>query len=617
MNFLKKLLTPNSTKASLTVSSSNGFHLRPIALFVNESKKFDATIQLKAKGKIVSSTQVPKILSLGLEQGDTFTLICKGKEAQEANKKLSIFFNNLMQNDKEVQEIAQVSAYYESATIKGQTIAKGIAIGALWEYRTIAYDSSIEIDAVSLREAINNTKKNLLSQYEQHKAQEESLIFLAQKELLSSEIFSNNFKNIDELKKVIQQEIENLKGEKFESRIADYKDLEQQILRELGIHSELEVPFFPFILVAKELLPSEIDQLSRTTVKGVILQSGTITSHASILLRSAGIPSLIIHKEIELSKNAILDASSGDLILQPTKDDLKQAKKKQEAFIEALDKNFEQRFEHTKISTGEDITVLANVTDLISAKEAKGLGAEGIGLLRTEFLFTEQKPHLEEQIQAYKEIFELFDDITVRTLDIGGDKSLPYINISKESNPFLGVRGIRFSLQEQTLFKEQLLAIFKAVGLISSNKTIKIMFPMVSTTQEFIDAKNLAQTVAKENNLDISNLQFGIMLEVPSVIFALNQFDTLVDFYSIGSNDLTQYLFAIERTHPTLHVPPSSPALLSALKYIKKNTQKPISICGEIAGLEEATQELIEMGYRRLSVSSKLIPTLKESIRKL
>ena len=140
---------------------------------------------------------------------------------------------------------------------------------------------------------------------------------------------------------------------------------------------------------------------------------------------------------------------------------------------------------------------------------------------------------------------------------------------------------------------------------------------MISTPQEFTEAKTIAQTVAKENNLDISNIQFGIMLEVPSVIFALQEFDTLVDFYSIGSNDLTQYLFAIERTHPTLHVDPSSPLLLLALKYIKQHTQKPISICGEVAGLEDATQELVDMGYNRLSVSAKLIPTLQESIRKL
>jgi len=197
-------------------------------------------------------------------------------------------------------------------------------------------------------------------------------------------------------------------------------------------------------------------------------------------------------------------------------------------------------------------------------------------------------------------------------LDIGGDKSLPYINIEKEDNPFLGVRGIRLSLQEQTLFKEQLLAIFMAYN--SKNK-IKIMFPMVSQIEEFIEAKKIAQTVAKKNQIDITDIQFGIMLEVPSVIFAIKEFDKLVDFYSIGTNDLTQYLFAIERTHPSLSVDMASSILILTLKQIIESTKRPISICGELAGVEDVTAELIEIGYRSLSVSAKLIPALKERIR--
>ena len=140
---------------------------------------------------------------------------------------------------------------------------------------------------------------------------------------------------------------------------------------------------------------------------------------------------------------------------------------------------------------------------------------------------------------------------------------------------------------------------------------------MISTIQEFTEAKTIAQTLANENNLDISNIQFGIMLEVPSVIFALKEFNKLVDFYSIGSNDLTQYLFAIERTHPTLSVDATSSLLMNALRYIKEHIQKPISICGELAGLEEATEKLLNMNYTTLSVSAKLIPTIKEYIRKL
>ena len=615
MNFLQRLFkTKTSIINTLSVTSSNGFHLRPIAQFVNEAKKYDATITLLAHEKEVSATQVPQILSLSLEKGESFTLKCKGKEATQANDELSAFFQQLMQNDKEHKEVAQEVEHYEAPTQKGQTIAKGVAIASLALYELIENIQEQEVTAVSLRNAISKTKEELNNEYEKNKEKEESQIFLAQKELLSSALFEVNFTNINEFKATINNEVQTLKGTKFESRIPDYLDLQQKVLKQLGICYELKLPVFPYILVAKELLPSEIETLTKTPVKGVILQSGTTTSHAAILLRSAGIPSLIIKEKLSLSKNAILDANSGNLVLNPSKNDLKKAVEKQKKFIETLDRSFGKRFEETATVTGTNIKLLANITDLNSAKEAKGLGADGVGLLRTEFLFTKHKPSIDEQTKAYKEIFEVFNEVTVRTLDIGGDKSLPYIHIEKEDNPFLGLRGIRFSLQEQTLFKEQLLA----VGLASAdakNTKIKIMFPMVSTPEEFTQAKEIALVIYKENNISLENIEFGIMLEVPSVIFGLNEFNKLVDFYSIGSNDLTQYLFAIERTHPTLSVDETSPLLMSALKQIRETANKPISICGELAGLEHATSQLIEMGYNTLSVSSKLIPSLKERIR--
>jgi phosphocarrier protein FPr len=346
----------------------------------------------------------------------------------------------------------------------------------------------------------------------------------------------------------------------------------------------------------------------------VVLKKGTPTSHASILLRSHAIPAVIINQNIEPSSQAILDTNSGNLIVNPTENDLKKAKIKQEAFQQRKEENYNKRFNSTITKKGHKVNVLANIGDITSAKEAKELGADGVGLLRSEFLFMEKKPTLKEQTKTYGEIFKLFDEITIRTLDVGGDKALPYIPMENENNPFLGIRGIRFSLQEQTLLKEQLLA----VGLASAdtkNSKIKIMFPMVSTPQEFIEAKALALEVYKEHKIKTENIQFGIMIEVPSVIFAIKEFNKLVDFYSIGTNDLTQYLFAIERTHPTLQVDPTSPMIMNALKMIIKKTKKPISICGELAGLGDATEELINMGYSTLSVSAKLIPSLKERIR--
>jgi phosphocarrier protein FPr len=619
MNFIKKIFQKKRpiVQTTLTITSENGFHLRPIAKFVNEVKHINAMVTIIAHEKEVTATQVPKILSLSLEQGESFILQCEGEDAQKSSDYLSEFFTEIMNSDIVIEEIVQEEANYEASLLKGRTIAKGIALAPLVRYEKKETSMNNKKDNLSLKDAIKRTKEELYDLYQINKTKHESQIFLAQKELISSDIFRYQCSNVTTFTQIIDKEIEKLENTKFASRISDYKDVEQRVLTHLGIKITLEVPTTPYILLCDDLLPSEILRLRESAIEGVILQKGTPTSHASILLRSFAIPSMIINTPItELSLKTILDANSGDLILKPTSSDVRKAKERKAGFKKVQEQSYEKRFEISKTRREREITVLANITNLESAKEAKEQGADGVGLLRTEFLFTEEKPSLKEQTNAYKEIFKLFDTLTIRTLDIGGDKSLPYVDIAKEENPFLGIRGIRFSLQEQTLFKEQLLAIFKAnEALLPNSKTVKIMFPMVSTVEEFTQAKNIALTIAQEHNIEIINIQFGIMLEVPSVIFALPAFNRVVDFYSIGTNDLTQYLFAIERTHPTLVADATSPMLMNALKIIVKQVNKPISICGELAGLEDVTQELIGMGYETLSVSAKIIPSLKERIR--
>jgi phosphocarrier protein FPr len=514
-----------------------------------------------------------------------------------------------MINDKEIKEVEQEEESYESITLKGKTIGRGVAIAPLIEYET--YEREDNKNGLSFRDALKIAKKELYELYIKNKTTDEAQIFLAQQELLSSDIFRYDCTNIKIFRNIIKDEIKKLENTRFESRISDYKDVEQRVLSHLGIDTILELPDIPYILVAEDLLPSEIMRLADTKVTGVVLKKSTPTSHSSILLRSFGIASMIIDDIITPSSEAILDANSGNLVITPTSNDLEKAYNRQIAFKAFQEIGYQKRFEPAITKDGKNINILANATDVISAQEAKEKGADGIGLLRTEFLFQDKKPTLEEQILTYAEIMTIFNNITIRTLDVGGDKALPYAAIPKEPNPFLGVRGIRFSLQEQTLFKEQLLGIF----LAHNQKPLKVMFPMVSSVAEFNQAKTIAQKVAQENNVDISNIKFGIMLEVPCVIFALKEFNKVVDFYSIGTNDLTQYLFAIERTHPTLHVNVSSPMLMSALRIIKENITKPISICGELAGMEEVTTKLLDMGYDTLSVSAKLIPSLKEKIR--
>jgi phosphocarrier protein FPr len=618
MNLLKKIFKKRETPflTTLTITSENGLHLRPIAKFVNEVKEFSNTeVTFIAHEQEVLATQVPKILSLSLEKGESFTLKCIGQEALEASAYLSDFFTTMMKEDIVEKEILQTKESYEALTIKGKTIAQGIAIAPLAPYETRRV-SQTKDTGLSIKDAIRRTKEELYDLYQANKTNHEAQIFLAQKELISADVFRYECPTVRKFLEIIKQEVTRLENTRFASRIPDYRDVEQRVLKHLGMTSIVEVPSKPYILLADDLLPSEVIKLQNTLIEGVILQQGTPTSHASILLRSFAIPSIIINAPLGIHRRAILDANSGNLILEPTQNDLRKAMEKQKTFKKELKEGYRKRFDITQNKEGKIVKVLANISDLNSAKEAKDEGADGIGLLRTEFLFKEKKPSHNEQVKAYQEIFELFSTLTIRTLDIGGDKSLPYISIPPENNPFLGIRGIRFSLQEESLFHEQLLAIYQAIELVMpAPKTIKIMFPMISTLQEFNEAKDIALNIAKKHNITLNNIEFGMMIEVPSVIFALKEFNKIVDFYSIGTNDLTQYLFAIERTHPTLHADATSPMLLSALRMIAEQVDKPVSICGELAGLEEVTKELIDMGYDTLSVSPKLIPALKERVR--
>jgi len=604
--FQKLFHKPLSTQ--LTVTSSNGFHLRPVAKFVHRAKTFHSQIHATFKDKTVDAKTVNTLLSLSLEEGDTFTLTMQGKDAKDSLNALKVLFQELMSTDKKVQQAQKETYTYVGAALEGDIICQGIVIASTFAYKT---QEIMHTNTLSFKEAITQTIEKLLLKYESEKSHSnEAEIYLAQKELLDS--LSLKCKSLEVLEALIVTESNKLKNTKLSTKISDYQDILQQVKSALGLEVKLLFPKKDCILITNDLLPSEITQISKSTVQGVLLKETSIHSHTAILLRAAGIPSLVINTEpIPLGEPIILDATGGVVIPSPDKADIQKASTLQEKEKEAQTLAADKRFEQARTPSGKTISVYANVGDEESAKIAKEEGAEGIGLLRSEFLFTEQKPSLKLQTKAYKAIFELFSDVTVRTLDIGGDKALPYIDLPKEDNPFLGVRGIRLLQTHPEILAEQLQAIFIA----AANKSVKVMFPMVSSVDEFTQAKSFALAVAKKHNIAIDNILFGMMIEVPSVLFTLAEFDNVVDFYSVGTNDLTQYLFAIERTHPTLKTDTLSPVVFTALESIVNTVTKPVSICGELASNVAAIPRLIQMGYKTLSVTGKSIPLTKETIR--
>ncbi|MEA1879159.1 MAG: HPr family phosphocarrier protein [Campylobacterota bacterium] len=605
MQFFKTLFSkPYST--TLTVSSSNGFHLRPAAQFAVEAKKFHCTVFATKNGTKVNAKSVNTLLGLNLEKEDTFILTTQGKDAQMSLKTLTEYFQTLMQDDKEVETATTQLHTYRGEVLEAKSLSSGVAVAPVYTYHKKEVYTAKNI---TLQKAATLAEEELQS-LSQIEANSEG-IYLAQKELLAS--LTSNFDTLEMFEKRIEEQSHALLGGKHASKRADYEDILQRVKQHLGYTYTFDFPTEPFILLADDLLPSTISQLKQTALEGVILKETTSTSHTAILLKAENIVSVICSTHFELHKKPmIVDASCGVIVTDPTKDDFTQATVSQKKHKVEAESAYLKRFEPAQTKKGKKVTVLANVSSVASAKEAKNEGAQGIGLLRTEFLFTKMQPSLEEQTQAYTDIFALFDSITVRTLDVGGDKKLPYIDLKHEANPFLGIRGVRLFKTHPQLMEEQLHAIFKA----ANNKAIKVMFPMVSTVEEFSHAKSFAQEVAKKHTIDISNINFGIMIEVPSVLFLLQEFNPVVDFYSIGTNDLTQYLFATERTHPTLQVDELSPLIFTVIKSIMEEATKPVSLCGELASNTVAIPKLLALKMHTLSVSSKHIGKVKEEIRK-
>ncbi len=586
-NFFSKELTHTSE-----VQAKSGLHLRPCALLAKKADVFTSTLTLYANGKSADAKKLNALLALGLEFKDTITLSARGSDAKEALHALSLLLDSF-KDEKEAIKLSQSHREYKGDFLKGEAIHIGIAMAKPFIY---ANDFSLN-KSENFKEAMSRVKGEL-----KHIKND---IFEAQLAILES-LEAKSFK---EFEKIIDSHINRVQDGANSTKADDYRDIRNRVLKS---SSKPEIPNEPFILLSDSLLPSDIEYLSKSKVAGIVLKDISPRSHVAMLLRSLDIPTLKVGFDADSLKDiVIIDADSKVLLVDPKSEDIKIAKNAIQEREEIKKSAFIKSGEHAITKNRETIKVLANVHDLASAKEAKELGSDGIGLLRSEFIFKEKKPDLEEQIRFYTEIFALFDDVCVRTLDVGGDKKLPYITIEEEQNPFLGIRGIRLLQTHQEIISEQLIAILRA----ANNRAIKIMFPMVATPREFIKAKALALRVAKKENIQIDNVQFGIMIEVPSVLFALEEFDKVVDFYSIGTNDLAQYLFAVDRTHKTLQIDDTEGVIYRAITKIARETTKPLSICGELASDIHNTQRLIECGLTILSVAPKMIPRIKEKIR--
>jgi phosphotransferase system enzyme I (PtsP) len=397
-------------------------------------------------------------------------------------------------------------------------------------------------------------------------------------------------------------------------KVHDIEDLVTRLIRNLAGREAKLPPVRHRIVVATDLYPSDLLKLSSEEVKGIVLLSGGVTSHVSILARSLQIPMVIVNdpvtNNISDGDRILIDAEIGNVYINPGKDIVQEFKDRIDDQAAVKAPPAMKPFTETK--DGVRIKLMANVNLLKDLELLRQLSCDGIGLYRSEFPFIIRKnfPTEEEQFFIYKKLVEGAPgkDVTFRTLDIGGDKTPAYWEPERRGNPFLGLRSIRFSLKYRDIFTQQIRAILRAG--VESN--LKIMFPLIFSLEEFLQAKGVVlecvAALKKSGGVFNDHPQIGMMVEVPAVIAIIEEFARIVDFFSIGTNDLVQYMLAVDRTNEEVaeYYIPHHPAVLRAIKRVAdaaKTGGKEVSVCGDMANDARYLQFLIGCGIRKLSMN--------------
>ncbi|MDY3697782.1 phosphoenolpyruvate--protein phosphotransferase [Staphylococcus hyicus] len=425
---------------------------------------------------------------------------------------------------------------------------------------------------------------------------------------------------------------ESMDNAYMKERAADIRDVSKRVLAHiLGV--ELPNPSIideSVVIVGHDLTPSDTAQLNKQYVQGFVTNIGGRTSHSAIMSRSLEIPAVVgtktITSNVKQGDMMIVDGLTGDVIVNPTEDELKAYQQKRQSFFDDREELKKLRDEPSKTLDGQHVELAANIGTPNDLEGVKDNGAEGIGLYRTEFLYMgrDSMPTEDEQFEAYKKVLEEMKGkrVVVRTLDIGGDKELPYLNLPEEMNPFLGYRAIRLCLDQPDIFRPQLRALLRA----STYGKLNIMFPMVATVQEFRDAKALLlEEKANLENEGVSvsdDIELGIMVEIPSTAALADVFAKEVDFFSIGTNDLIQYTMAADRMSERVSYlyQPYNPAILRLVKQVIEASHKEgkwTGMCGEMAGDETAIPLLLGLGLDEFSMSATSILKARRQIKQL
>ncbi|MDF3200603.1 phosphoenolpyruvate--protein phosphotransferase [Pseudomonas sp. 1912-s] len=629
----------------LTLPNANGLHARPAAVFAQAAKGFKASIYLHKQTQSANAKSLVAIMALQTVQGDTVQVSAAGDDAEAAITALvALLADGCGETVAAQVEVVEPAPPVSSASLlRGVCASPGSAFGQVVQVA----EPDLNITEAGAGEAVERAtlERGLREATEALQALQatavggaQAEIFRAHQELLEdptlleqaheslaqgkSAAFAWNSATV-----ATATLFQGLGNALLAERAADLADVGQRVLKLiLGIKdSAWDLPE-QAILIAEQLTPSQTASLDTRKVLGFVTVGGGATSHVAILARALGLPAIcgvpVQVLDLANGKQVLLDADKGELHLEPDLAEIEQLQATRQQHVLRRQREVEQASLPATTRDGHHVEVTANVASLQEVEQALSLGGEGVGLLRSEFLYLDRNraPSPEEQAGTYSAIARALGperNLVVRTLDVGGDKPLAYVPMDAETNPFLGLRGIRLCLERPELLREQFRAILASAGFAR----LHIMLPMVSLLSEL----RLARQILEEEALALGLTELpklGIMIEVPSAALMADVFAPEVDFFSIGTNDLTQYTLAMDRDHPRLASQADSfhPAVLRLIATTVKAAHahgKWVGVCGALASEALAVPVLIGLGVDELSVSVPLIPTIKATVREL
>jgi phosphoenolpyruvate-protein phosphotransferase len=647
----------------LELNYPNGLHARPAGVWAQTVRGFKSQVRVRCGDVVVDASSVASLLSLGAGRGARLHVSAQGEDASQVVQRLLQVIAQLGEEETRQAELSAVRQAQAQGlgrelgdwqpearhTFTGIAASPGLVIGTLVladspelqvddRHRGVAEEAqALEAALAGARQALQAHARDALSRG----AAEQAGIFKVHEELLGDPSWLREVSRCvvqghgaawawqQQLSARVQAQ-RSLSDATLAARAADIQDVGERVLRLLlGLPEAVSGNALPMdaILLADDLSPSVTAQIDTSRVKGFCTARGGPTAHTAILARALGLPAVVAAGPGVLEPallrhapvKAILDGYRGRLHVAPSETALLQADAHIRRLSELQAAEARSRMEPAVTTDGQRIDVAANVNRADQALRAIEAGADGVGLMRTEFLYLERDhaPTEDEQYEVYRAMLEALAGrpLIVRTLDIGGDKQVPYLRLPHEDNPFLGVRGARLQLRREDLLVPQLRALYRA----AAHGPLSIMFPMISTIEEVQAMRARAEAIRLEVQGPV--LPIGIMIEVPSAAVLADRLAAHVDFFSIGTNDLTQYTLAVDRQHPELAGMADSlhPAVLRLIEKTVQGArryQRWVGVCGGVAGDPLGAALLAGLGVDELSISTSDIGTVKALLRR-